>query len=222
MTTVGISSTAAVDRRGVDGRRRAGRRSCAPTRSRGAPATEAAAAGREDARRAVEAAHAAFPAWARDAPGRAAAAALRGRRPLLERAPEIAGAMTEEVGATFGWGMFNCGLAAGMLREAAAQTYAVTRRGDPLRRARPAGHGGAPARRRRRRHRAVERAGHPRHARGRDAAGLRQHGRAQGVRAAARARTPPWPRRSRRRRAGRRDQPGHPTRPRTRPTSSRS
>src|SRR5437016_3960068 len=26
-------------------------------------------------------------------------------------------------GATFGWGMFNCGLASGMLREAAAQAY---------------------------------------------------------------------------------------------------
>ena len=34
--------------------------------------------------------------------------------------------MTEEVGATFGWGMFNCDLAARMLGEAAAQTYAVT------------------------------------------------------------------------------------------------
>ena len=32
--------------------------------------------------------------------------------------------MTEEVGGTFGWGMFNCDLASRMLREAAAQTYA--------------------------------------------------------------------------------------------------
>jgi vanillin dehydrogenase len=44
---------------------------------------------------------------------------------LMERAPEIAGIMTEEVGGTFGWGMFNCDLASRMLREAAAQTYAV-------------------------------------------------------------------------------------------------
>ena len=33
--------------------------------------------------------------------------------------------MTEETGGTFGWGMFNCQLAAGMLGEAAAQTTAV-------------------------------------------------------------------------------------------------
>ncbi len=34
--------------------------------------------------------------------------------------------MTAETGGTFGWGMFNCDLAAGMLEEAAAQTTAVT------------------------------------------------------------------------------------------------
>jgi acyl-CoA reductase-like NAD-dependent aldehyde dehydrogenase len=44
---------------------------------------------------------------------------------LDERAGEIAAAMTEEVGATFGWGMFNCGLGAGVLRAAAAQAYAM-------------------------------------------------------------------------------------------------
>ena len=33
--------------------------------------------------------------------------------------------MTEEVGGTFGWGMFNCDLASRMLREAAAQAYSV-------------------------------------------------------------------------------------------------
>ena len=44
----------------------------------------------------------------------------------MERAPEIASMMTEEVGGTFGWGMFNCDLASRMLREAAAQTYSVT------------------------------------------------------------------------------------------------
>ena len=31
--------------------------------------------------------------------------------------------MIEETGGMFGWGMFNCMLASGMLREAAAQTY---------------------------------------------------------------------------------------------------
>src|SRR5205085_3349334 len=38
---------------------------------------------------------------------------------------DIAGVMTEEVGGTFGWGMFNCDLASKMLREAAAQAYSV-------------------------------------------------------------------------------------------------
>ena len=33
--------------------------------------------------------------------------------------------MTEEVGGTFGWGMFNCDLASRMLREAAAPAYSV-------------------------------------------------------------------------------------------------
>jgi acyl-CoA reductase-like NAD-dependent aldehyde dehydrogenase len=92
----------------------------------GQPVTEAAAGGRADARAAVDAAQAAFAVWSQTPP--------RGRRELLskaadllmERAPQIAGVMTEEVGGTFGWGMFNCDLAARMLREAAAQTYAVT------------------------------------------------------------------------------------------------
>src|SRR4051794_32784404 len=86
----------------------------------------AAAAGREDARAAVEAANDAFPAWAAAPPAQRrelvnAAAAL-----LLERQEQLAAIVTEETGGTFGCGMFNCMLAAGMLREAAAQAYWVT------------------------------------------------------------------------------------------------
>ncbi len=44
---------------------------------------------------------------------------------MVERAPQIAATMTEECGATFGWGMFNCQLASGMLRAAAAMTGAA-------------------------------------------------------------------------------------------------
>jgi vanillin dehydrogenase len=88
--------------------------------------TVAAAAGADDARRAIEAARDAFGPWADTPPGErrrllAAAADL-----LAERGPEIAEVMTEEVGGTFGWGMFNCDLASRMLREASAQTYAMT------------------------------------------------------------------------------------------------
>jgi acyl-CoA reductase-like NAD-dependent aldehyde dehydrogenase len=92
----------------------------------GEAATEAAAAGREDVRRAVEAAAEAFPAWAATPPGERRSLLSAAADLLMERAPEIAATMTEEVGATFGWGMFNCDLASRMLREAAAQTYSVT------------------------------------------------------------------------------------------------
>src|SRR5918998_2071506 len=88
--------------------------------------TVAAAAGREDARRAVEAAAAAFPGWASTPPGQRRLVLSKAADLLTERAPEIASIMTEEVGGTFGWGMFNCDLASRMLREAAAQTYSVT------------------------------------------------------------------------------------------------
>jgi acyl-CoA reductase-like NAD-dependent aldehyde dehydrogenase len=65
----------------------------------GEPAGSAAACTREDARMAADAAAAAFPEWSRTPP--------------------------EETGGVFGWGMFNVHLAAGMLREAAAQAYAL-------------------------------------------------------------------------------------------------
>ena len=85
------------------------------------PATIAAAAGVDDARRAVEAAAAAFPEWAETAPEKRAELLGAAADLLMERAPEIAQTMTEECGAVFGWGMFNCDLASGMLRTAAAQ-----------------------------------------------------------------------------------------------------
>jgi acyl-CoA reductase-like NAD-dependent aldehyde dehydrogenase len=92
----------------------------------GEPVTVAAAAGREDARRAVEAARDAFAVWSQTPPGERRSLLLKAADLLMERAPQVAGVMTEEVGGTFGWGMFNCDLAARMLREAAAQTYWVT------------------------------------------------------------------------------------------------
>jgi len=91
----------------------------------GEAVTVAAAAGREDARRAVEAAAAAFPGWAATPPAERRALLSRAADILMGRVPEIAGIMTEEVGGTFGWGMFNCDLASRMLREAAAQAYSV-------------------------------------------------------------------------------------------------
>jgi vanillin dehydrogenase len=92
----------------------------------GEPATTAAAAGREDARRACDAAAAAFAGWADTPPAERRTILTKAADILTERAQEIASTMTEEVGGTFGWGMFNCDLASRMLREGAAQTYSVT------------------------------------------------------------------------------------------------
>jgi acyl-CoA reductase-like NAD-dependent aldehyde dehydrogenase len=89
----------------------------------GATVTRAAAAGVDDARRAVEAAAAAFPEWSALPPARRRQLLIAAADLLEERAEQIAATMVEECGATFGWGMFNCGLAGGMLREAAAQAY---------------------------------------------------------------------------------------------------
>ena len=91
----------------------------------GETVTRAAAATREDVRRAVDAAHDAFRGWADTPPAERRALLTAAADLLAERAPQVAETMTEEVGATFGWGMFNCDLAARMLREAAAQTYAT-------------------------------------------------------------------------------------------------
>src|SRR3954465_14363601 len=84
-------------------------------------ATIAAAAGVEDAERAVEAAAAAFPEWSATPPAKRRELLSAAADLLMERAPEIARTMTEECGAVFGWGMFNCDLASGMLRTAAEQ-----------------------------------------------------------------------------------------------------
>ncbi len=88
-------------------------------------ASVAAAATVADANRAVEAAAAAFPAWA--------ATTLDQRRAILDRAAEImesrqeeiAAIVAQETGGTFGWGMFNIMLATGMLREAGVHAQAV-------------------------------------------------------------------------------------------------
>jgi vanillin dehydrogenase len=92
----------------------------------GETASLAAAGGRDDAKAAADAAAEAFPEWSATPPGRRRELLQEGARLLGERAERIAVAVTAETGGTFGWGMFNVQLAAGMLGEAAAQTYAVT------------------------------------------------------------------------------------------------
>jgi vanillin dehydrogenase len=91
----------------------------------GEPVGVAAAAGRNDAVAAVQAAEAAFTDWSRTAPAVRRAVLAKAADLLMERQQEIAAIVTEETGGVFGWGMFNVELAAGMLREAAAQAYGL-------------------------------------------------------------------------------------------------
>jgi acyl-CoA reductase-like NAD-dependent aldehyde dehydrogenase len=89
----------------------------------GEVASVAAAASRADARRAADAAAAAFPEWSQTPPAKRRELLTAAAETLQSRAEQIATTMTEECGGTFGWGMFNVSLAAGMLRQAAAQAY---------------------------------------------------------------------------------------------------
>jgi vanillin dehydrogenase len=93
---------------------------------RGEVATRAAAASVADAQAAANAAAAAFPAWSALPPTQRRAVLDKAADLLLERAPEFVKAMMAETGASPMWGSFNCKLAAGMLREAAAMTTQIS------------------------------------------------------------------------------------------------
>jgi acyl-CoA reductase-like NAD-dependent aldehyde dehydrogenase/ABC-type branched-subunit amino acid transport system ATPase component len=91
----------------------------------GEVATRAAASSVEDACRAADAAAAAFPAWSAMAPA-ARRALLNKAADLLEAAGgKFAPVMGAETGATAMWAGFNCMLASGMIREAAAMTTQI-------------------------------------------------------------------------------------------------
>src|SRR5580704_4207321 len=91
----------------------------------GAIVSHAAAAQVDDARRAADAAAAAFPAWSALGPG-VRRAKLNKAADLLEaRAQEFALAVRDETGSTAGWGHFNVHFAASLLREAAAMTTQI-------------------------------------------------------------------------------------------------
>src|SRR5690348_17272114 len=92
----------------------------------GDSAGSAAAAGREDAKAAVEAAQQAFPAWSQTPPQQRADILRKAADTLMQRQEEIAGIVTDETGATFGWGMFNVELGAGMFAFNAEQADALT------------------------------------------------------------------------------------------------
>jgi vanillin dehydrogenase len=82
--------------------------------------TTVAAAGPEDAKRAVDAAEAAFGSWAVMAPSQRRRLFLDAAALLESRAQDASQLVTAETGAVGHWGAFNVHLAAEMLREAAA------------------------------------------------------------------------------------------------------
>jgi acyl-CoA reductase-like NAD-dependent aldehyde dehydrogenase len=88
-------------------------------------ASIAAAATREDARRAVDAAAAAFHDWCETPLARRRELLERAAQLMEDRGPEFAQVVADETGGTFGWGMFNVMLATGMLREAGVHAAAV-------------------------------------------------------------------------------------------------
>jgi len=68
---------------------------------------------------------AAFPAWAAMGPNARRAVLTKAAAALEARADAFVDAMMGEIGATKGWALFNLGLAAGMVREAAALTTQI-------------------------------------------------------------------------------------------------
>jgi acyl-CoA reductase-like NAD-dependent aldehyde dehydrogenase len=91
----------------------------------GEPASSAEAM-QPDAMPAIAArAAAAQPAWAAMGPNLRRTLLTRAAAALEDRADAFIAAMTAEIGATRGWAQFNLGLAAGMIREAAALTTQI-------------------------------------------------------------------------------------------------
>lgn len=68
---------------------------------------------------------AAFPAWAAMGPNARRAVLMKAAAALEARKDDFVAAMMAEIGATAGWAMFNLGLAASMVREAAALTTQI-------------------------------------------------------------------------------------------------
>ena len=91
----------------------------------GQVASRAAAASVADAIAAVDAANAAFPAWAAMGPGERRAKLLKAADLLDARGAEFSELMTAECGAIGPWGHFNSHFAASLMREAASMTTQI-------------------------------------------------------------------------------------------------
>ncbi|HEY2959303.1 MAG TPA: aldehyde dehydrogenase family protein [Actinomycetota bacterium] len=84
----------------------------------------APAGAREDARRAVQAAAEAFPAWSKTPPAERQRVFLAAADLLEGRSEEVVALLASETGCGFGFGMFQLGFVAGLLRQAAGTAYA--------------------------------------------------------------------------------------------------
>jgi acyl-CoA reductase-like NAD-dependent aldehyde dehydrogenase len=78
---------------------------------------------REDAKQAIEAAIAAFPAWSSSLPSERQRLFLKAADILESKKAEIVNILAEETGCTFGFATFQAGFTPGLLREAAAQVH---------------------------------------------------------------------------------------------------
>jgi acyl-CoA reductase-like NAD-dependent aldehyde dehydrogenase len=78
---------------------------------------------REDAKRAIEAAAKAFPAWSQTPPEQRQRVFLKAADILESRAEDIATWLTRETGSTFGFAMFQLHFVPGLFRQAAALPY---------------------------------------------------------------------------------------------------
>src|SRR4051794_7284615 len=83
-----------------------------------------AAGGADDARRAIEAAAAAFPAWAATPPAERQRIFLKAADVLESRRDEVVSLLARETGCGFGFGMFQMGFVPGLFRQAAGLAYA--------------------------------------------------------------------------------------------------
>lgn len=91
----------------------------------GEPASSAAAMKAAEMPAIAAQAAAAFPSWAAMGPNARRAVLMKAADALEARKDQFVEAMMGEIGATAGWAMFNLGLAAGMVREAAAITTQI-------------------------------------------------------------------------------------------------
>jgi acyl-CoA reductase-like NAD-dependent aldehyde dehydrogenase len=78
---------------------------------------------RADAKRAIDAAVVAFPAWSQTLPAERQALFLRAADILEKKRDAVVTILGEETGCTFGFAMFQAGFTPGLLREAAAHAH---------------------------------------------------------------------------------------------------